>query len=142
VGLSNLLPLRNVSRERARSASADLGWTISGLELNASVFGSDIRDPIMLRLPAAFGGPLEIVNAANPTHTIGTEFLARRRFGDFGVTFTHTYLHSTEVDPNDPVRREVPLTTQTCSRSSRHLGEERSIPYGCRSVLHGISATR
>jgi iron complex outermembrane receptor protein len=110
VGLSNVLPLRNVKRERARSASTDLGWTILGLELNGSVFGSVIRDPIMLRLPASTGGPLEIVNAEGSTRTVGTEFLARRRIGDIGITFTHTYLHSTEVDPNDPVRREVPLT--------------------------------
>jgi outer membrane receptor for ferrienterochelin and colicins len=110
VGLTNVLPLRNVKRERARSASADLGWTVAGLELNGSVFGSVIRDPLMLRLPATSDGSLEIVNAEGSARTIGTEFLARRRLGDFGITFTHTYLHSTEVDPNDTVRREVPLT--------------------------------
>jgi iron complex outermembrane receptor protein len=110
VGLTNVRSLQNLERERAWSMSADLGWTVSGVELNGSVFGSIIRDPIMLRLPASSGEALQIVNAEHSTRTIGTEFLARRRVGDFGVTFTHTYLHSTEVDPNDPERREVPLT--------------------------------
>ena len=110
VGLRNVLPLQNIKRERARSASADLGWTVSGFELNGSIFGSVILDPIAPRLPAAFGEPLEIINSDGSTRTVGTELLARRRFGNFGVTFTHTYLHSTEIDPNDPARREVSLT--------------------------------
>lgn len=114
VGLRNLQPLNNVEKERAWSASADLGWSEgwrgAHLEVNGSLFGSVIRDPIMLRLPPLAGGALQIVNADAPTHTLGTEFLTRARYGDFGVTFTHTFIHSTEVNPNDAVRAEVPLT--------------------------------
>jgi outer membrane receptor for ferrienterochelin and colicins len=110
VGLRNLQPLNNVEKERAWSASADLGWRGSLLEVNGSLFGSIIRDPIALRLPPAVGGPLEIVNADAPTRTVGTEFLSRLRRGDFGVTFTHTFIHATEVNPNEVGRSEVPLT--------------------------------
>lgn len=110
VGLRNLQPLNNVEKERAWSASADLGWSGSLLEVNGSLFGSIIRDPIMLRLPLAAGGPLEIVNATAPTRTVGTEFLTRVRRGDFGATFTHTFIHATEMNPNEAGRGEVPLT--------------------------------
>jgi outer membrane receptor for ferrienterochelin and colicins len=110
VGLTNVAALRNLEKERAWSASADLGWKVSNVELNGSLFGSVIRHPIMLLLPPAGGGSLEIVNAESPTRTIGSEFLARLRRGNFGVTFTHTFIHSTEVDPNESARLEVPLT--------------------------------
>jgi iron complex outermembrane receptor protein len=110
VGLTNVAPLRNLQAERAWSGSADLGWNNASLELNGSVFGSGIRDPIMLRLPSAEAGPLQVVNADGPTRTMGSELLARLRRGDFGVTLTHTFIHSTEVDPREAARREVPLT--------------------------------
>ena len=110
VGLSNLLPLRDLEVERAWSASADLGWKSSALELNGSFFGSVIRDPIALRLPSSAGEMMEIVNAEAPTRTMGSEFLVRLRRGNFGITGTHTFLHSTEVDPSQADRREVPLT--------------------------------
>ena len=110
VGLSNLQQLRDLEAERAWSASADLGWKSSQLELNGSFFGSVIRDPIALRLPPSAGGSMEIVNAQAPTRTLGSEFLMRVRRGDFGITGTHTFVYSTEVDPNQAGRREVPLT--------------------------------
>ena len=110
VGLSNLQPLRDLEAERAWSASADLGWKSSQLELNGSFFGSVIRDPIALLLPPSAGGSMEIVNAQAPTRTLGSEFLMRVRRGNFGITGTHTFVYSTEVDPNEAGRREVPLT--------------------------------
>lgn len=110
VGLSNLQPLRDLEAERAWSASADLGWKSSQLELNGSFFGSVIRDPIALRLPPSAGGSMEIVNSQASTRTLGSEFLMKVRRGDFAITGTHTFVYSTEVDPNQAGRREVPLT--------------------------------
>lgn len=110
VGLSNVLRLRNLEPERAWSASGDLGWRGPHVELNGSLFGSVVRDPIMLRLPSGGIDSMEIVNADAPTRTMGTEFLARLRGGDFGLVFTHTFIRSTEIDPNETERREVPLT--------------------------------
>jgi len=109
VGLSRLLPLGNLETERAWSASADLGWQGSNVELNASFFGSVIRHPVMLR-PAESGGLLEIFNASSPTRTMGTELLARLRRGDFGLALTHTFVQSVELDPLESARRAVPLT--------------------------------
>jgi outer membrane receptor for ferrienterochelin and colicins len=102
-GLSRILPLGDIRAERARSASADLGWKSKRLELNATVFGSVIRNPVAL-------SGLEIVNVDGPTRTFGTEFLARIRQGRFNVVASHTSIHSTEADKSSGERETVPLT--------------------------------
>ena len=111
VGLSRLLPLQNVKPEHAQSLSGDVGWSSSHLELNGTLFGSVIHEPVMLR-KAAEGPPqsIEIFNAAGPTRTAGSELLARLHGGDFSLVLTHTVVHSTEIDRNDGQRRLVPLT--------------------------------
>jgi iron complex outermembrane receptor protein len=111
VGLSRLSALRDLTAERASSSSADIGWSNSHVELNATVFGSNIRHPIMLRqLPGGASTDLEIVNSHEPTRTIGSEFLARFRRGDLNLVLTHTYVHSTELDRDTGVRDLAPLT--------------------------------
>jgi iron complex outermembrane receptor protein len=110
VGLRNVNPLTGVESERAWSTSADIGWKGSNIELNGTFFRSDVRDPIAVLLPNNVGQAMTIVNSDGAIRTTGTEFLARFRTGDFGLTFTHTYIHSTELDPNETVRQEVPLT--------------------------------
>ncbi len=111
VGLSKLLPLKNIKGERAWSASGDLGWSGPHVELNGTMFGSIIRDPVMLR-PAASATPgtLEIVNVHGRTRTTGSELLARLHGGDFGLVLTHTFVHSTEIDRQGLDRQLVPLT--------------------------------
>ncbi|HYR89422.1 MAG TPA: TonB-dependent receptor [Terriglobia bacterium] len=111
VGLSNLVPLKNLKAERAVSASGDLGWTASHVELNGTVFGSVIRSPIMIRsavqsVPVGF----EIINANGATRTVGSELLGRLRAGDFGLTVTHTFVHASELDVQENRRDLVPLT--------------------------------
>jgi len=109
VGLSRLLPLRGVLPEKARSVSADVGWSSSHLELNGTLFGSVIRHPVMLRQSgSASPQSIELFNAGGPTRTAGSEFLARLRRGEFTLVLTHTVIHSTEIDRNQ--RRRVPLT--------------------------------
>jgi outer membrane receptor for ferrienterochelin and colicins len=102
-GLSRIQPLKDLRAERGRSASADLGWKSKHLELNGTVFGSVIRNPVALR-------GLEIVNIDGPTRTMGTELLARFRQGHFNIVATHTYVHSTEIDKTSGMRGLVPLT--------------------------------
>jgi len=110
VGLRNVLPMIGVEAEKAWSASADIGWSLSNIELNGTIFRSIVRDPIALRLPVSAGRGLQIVNSDGPIRTAGSELLAKIRRGDLSLTFSHTYIHSTEVDPNDGFRQEVPLT--------------------------------
>jgi iron complex outermembrane receptor protein len=111
VGLSKLQPLRNIKGERAWSASGDLGWTGPNVELNGTLFGSIVRDPVMLRRSSTGSpGTLEILNVNGPTRTMGSELLARIHGGDFGLVLTHTFVQSTEMDREKADRELVPLT--------------------------------
>ena len=107
-GLSHLRPLKNIMAERARSASLDGSWTMGPMEIVATLFGSLVRDPLERRFPDASSA--ELFNAAGPVRTWGTELLARCRFEDFLLLATHGYTRSTEDNPEQPGRREVPLT--------------------------------
>ena len=108
VGLTAVVPLGELEAERARSASLDVGRTVGAFELNGTVFGSEVRAPLMAR--SAGDGRLELFNGSAPTRTYGTDLLARFHEEPFHVTATYTYTRSTEQDPEGGVRREVPLT--------------------------------
>jgi outer membrane receptor for ferrienterochelin and colicins len=108
LGLSPVRPLENLVLERARSASLDLGRHIGHVELNGTLFGSEVRDPLMLRRLG--DGTVELFNASEPTRTWGTDMLARFHEEPFHVTATYTYTRSTEPDPEGGGRRVVPLT--------------------------------
>lgn len=107
-GLSPVRPLEGLVLERARSASLDLGRHIGHVELNGTLFGSEVRDP--LRLRRLGDGTVELYNAADPTRTWGTDLLARFHEEPFHLTATYTYTRSTEQDPERGGRRVVPLT--------------------------------
>jgi outer membrane receptor for ferrienterochelin and colicins len=108
VGLSPLLPIADLEAERARTASVDVGGALGPLELNATWFGSRVRDALQLR--DAPGGRLALVNSGGVTRTWGTELLARYRSGGVHVTATHTFTRSTEPSPDGTGRRDTPLT--------------------------------
>jgi len=124
VGLARVVPLSGLTAERAASASADLGGTLATplgpIELNATAFGSRVRDALLVRgvpSPATEGagapGRLQLLNAATPTRTAGGELLARYTAEPWHVTASYTYLRSTEADPEGPspgARRATPLT--------------------------------
>jgi iron complex outermembrane receptor protein len=107
IGLSRVRPLSGLSAERALTASLDVGRSIGPVEVNATVFGSRTENALQLVESA---GMLELVNAAGPTRTHGSELLVRWHEGPFHVTGTHTFIRSREDDPDGRGRREVPLT--------------------------------
>jgi outer membrane receptor for ferrienterochelin and colicins len=107
-GLTPLDPLGPLKAERARSASLDMGRTLGPVELNATLFGSVVRDPLMIRRTGI--GRVELFHAAGPIRTHGTDLLARYHQEPFHVTATYTHTRSTEPDPESGLRREVPLT--------------------------------
>jgi outer membrane receptor for ferrienterochelin and colicins len=108
IGLSPLLPVRGLEAERATTGSVDLGGTVGPFEVNATLFGSRVRD--VLRLRDAAQGRLELLNSGGVTRTQGTELLARYRSGPLHLTATHTFVRSREPSPDGTGRRDVPLT--------------------------------
>ncbi|MDX1567515.1 MAG: TonB-dependent receptor [Longimicrobiales bacterium] len=107
VGLSRLAPLPDdLEAERGRSASLDVGRSLGPWELNATLFASEVEDPVLaLERP---GGGLELVNGSEPMRTWGTDLLARYDAEPFFATGTYVYTRATETV--EGVRREVPLT--------------------------------
>ena len=101
----------NLVAEQARSVSADVGGLLGGIELNASVYASDIRHAAALRrVGSPSGDDVVLVNAMRPTRTGGAEAFARYRREPFILTATYAYLRATEVDVETGARRGVSLT--------------------------------
>jgi outer membrane receptor for ferrienterochelin and colicins len=110
VGLTRLAPLGDLEPERGRSLSFDVGWKRGAMELNATLFRSMIQHPILLReSPLSAQFPLQIVNAEQPTRTVGSEAIARFHVEGMDLIATHMYVWGTEPDPNTGIRREMPL---------------------------------
>ena len=101
-GLSQLQPLGDLDPEHGRSASFDLGWKNSVLELNATLFQSRIDSALYLQ-----GNAIE--NAPGPVRTQGSELIGRYHVEEFDLIATYMYVWSTEANPDEPGRREVPL---------------------------------
>jgi iron complex outermembrane receptor protein len=108
VGLSRLDPPADWVRERARSAMIDVGRQLGPVEVNLSGFASRIDDP--LQTVRGADGTLTLTNAEGTVDTWGTELFAALRTGPWRLIGSHTFLRSTEPDPDDAGRREVPLT--------------------------------
>ena len=107
VGLSRLAPIpEDLKAERGRSVSLDVGRQVGPVELNVTVFGSAVRDPVIVhRNP---DGTLTMATGEEPTRAWGTEVMGRYHLEPFHVTGTYVFLRATELVQG--VRREVPLT--------------------------------
>jgi outer membrane receptor for ferrienterochelin and colicins len=105
-GLGALLPLRGLHAERAVTASLDAKWADDGWDVNASVFTSEIRDP--LEAHSASGQRLELVNAPGPRRAPGAEALIRYVTGPLQLIASWSYLDVTEVI-TPGVRQDAPL---------------------------------
>jgi iron complex outermembrane receptor protein len=114
-GLSRVAPLEGLEAERAWGGSLDVTRRVGGLELTATFFASDVRNPVQL-IPES-DDPNQhaeeqfvFVNATGPTRTWGSELLGRYRSGPFLAIATYAFVRSRELDEESGVRREVPLT--------------------------------
>jgi iron complex outermembrane receptor protein len=113
-GLSRIAPLEGLEAERAWGGSLDVTHRVGGLELTATLFASDVRDPVQLvasdDLATQANGQFVFVNATGPTTTWGSELLGRYRSGPFLAIATYAFVRSRELDEESAMRREVPLT--------------------------------
>jgi iron complex outermembrane receptor protein len=104
--LSSVLPLNGVHAERALTASLDAKWSAHGWDVNASLFSSEIRDPLTA-LPAA-GEKLEIVNGPGPRRAPGAELLIGYVAGPLHALASWSYVNATEED-TPGMRQDAPL---------------------------------
>jgi outer membrane receptor for ferrienterochelin and colicins len=113
IGLSRVEPITGLGAERGQSASLDAGRSFGPVEINATVFASEISNPVQV-VPAgtdpAGADRVQLINVDESTRTVGTDLLARVRWQSLAVTGTYTFIHSTELDAREGVRAEVPLT--------------------------------
>lgn len=99
-----------LDKERARSVMLDFGREIGVVELNVSAFASEIDDPI--QTIREDDGSLRIANAPESVRTWGTETFAAIHSGPWHIVGSHTFLRSSEADPEGTGRRTVPLTPE------------------------------
>lgn len=102
--LAILEPLRGLHAERALSSSLDVKWAKGGWEINSSVFGSEIRDPLTIR-SAAQPDRLELVNAGGPRRAVGAELLLHYVTGELHIIGSSTFLDVTEAAEEGGRRR-------------------------------------
>ena len=109
-GLGSLRPLVNLSAERARSVSLDVGGVLGPVEVNATAFASRITGALQSRV--ATGAPLvlELFSASGPTTTAGADGLVRLRTGEIATTANYAYVRSTQETITGTGREVVPLT--------------------------------
>lgn len=112
-GLSALLPLPALRAERATTASIDLGGPVGAFEVNLSVFGALVNDPLesVEEASAVPGGPtrLRLLNVDAPARTFGQEVLVRYVVAPWHITASFAALKATEVSPETSVRERSAL---------------------------------
>lgn len=138
LALSRIRRPTNLVAERARSVSADVGGLLGEVELNGSVYASDIRHAAALRrVGSPFGDDVVLVNAMSPTRTGGAEAFARYRREPFILTATYAYLRVTEADVETGGRRGVPLTPRHAGGVVAMFEEEDGTRFGIEGYYTG-----
>jgi outer membrane receptor for ferrienterochelin and colicins len=114
-GLGSLLPLRGLHAERAVTESLDAKWANEGLEVNVSVFSSEIRDALTVQ--EAPGDQLQLFNAPGPRRAPGAEILIHYVVGPLQAIGSWSYINATEAQLSG-IRQAAPLVP----RDSGELG--------------------
>lgn len=109
-GLTRLSRVALERAERARTFSVDVGRVFGHVELNLTVFGSRVADPIVATADGT--SKYALVSLPEPTRTIGAEALVKLQAGEVALVATHTYVHATEIDPVSG-RRDAQALTPT-----------------------------
>lgn len=104
-GLARLSLPTPLKAERGRNASIDLTRSAGPISVTSTFFASDIDHPVYVDRSPVY----EILNLQGTTRNRGVELLATLRKSPFTATATYTYVHTSELEPEDG-RVEVPLT--------------------------------
>jgi len=107
-GLSRLEPLGSLQAETATTASLDVGYRRGPVELNGTLFGSNLKNTTRLEQTAP--DRVQLVNDQGTTKVRGAELLARYRNNGFTLTGSYVLIDTSEPEPSGAGRRTVPLT--------------------------------
>jgi outer membrane receptor for ferrienterochelin and colicins len=108
-GLSRLDPLTDLRAETVTSGSLDVGYQRGAIEVNATLFASDLRNSTDLAPVIGRTDRVALVNLPGTAHIRGGELLVRHRWDDFSLTGSYVHMHADEVDIVGK-RRTKPLT--------------------------------
>lgn len=113
-GLTAVVPLTGIVAERARTFSADFARSFDLIELNATVFASEIRHSVSAREELTRDGVptgrLRLENMEQPTRTSGIELTSRWAPEPFHFNLSYTFIDAREQAPLPDYERLVPLT--------------------------------
>jgi iron complex outermembrane receptor protein len=115
-------PLRGLDAERATGVSVDMKWAKGIWEVNGSIFGSRIRDPLVVE-SASDPSRLQIINADGPRNVAGAELLVHYTLGKLHVIGSSTYMKVTEEAPGGG-RREAELIPRLSGELAALLEDE------------------
>jgi outer membrane receptor for ferrienterochelin and colicins len=120
LGLVN--PLSGLKAERAQSVSIDLKWAMSPLDVNLSVFASQVRHPLEVEA-ADQPGRLEVINGSAPLRSRGAETLIGYSTGSLHLLANATFLDVSEGAPSSG-RRDVELVPRFTAELAGILEDE------------------
>jgi outer membrane receptor for ferrienterochelin and colicins len=109
-GLSRLQPLGPLRVERGRSASVDVGGSLGPFQINGTLFGVRVADPVLPKLLPGDSGRFALMNAPGPIRTEGAEVFAVYARDPFLVTATYSQTDATEFSLEEGRRITLPLT--------------------------------
>jgi iron complex outermembrane receptor protein len=120
--LATLLPLQGLRAERAVTASLDAKWADEGWNVNASLFTSEIHNP--LEVIPVLGDKLELVNGSGPRRAPGAELLIGYTHGPLEAIASWAHVNATEA-PAPGVPRDVPLVPRNTASLDGILASEK-----------------
>ncbi|HZF16358.1 MAG TPA: TonB-dependent receptor [Steroidobacteraceae bacterium] len=138
-GLGVVAPLAGLRPERARTAAIDAKWSDEGWDVNASVFYSEVRDPLATR--AITGDRIEVINAAGPWRAPGAEVLVGYTRGSLHVISAWSLIDATESAGDGARTRPDRIPHETISLDGIYEVESRGrfgieIDYTGQQALH------
>ena len=123
--------------ERARTASLDVTLTQGPLQVNGTLFGNRVANPIGLhRLPGDTTGAVDVVNAAGPLETHGGELFAVFNQDPFIVTTYYAATRSRELSAETGRVREAPFVPRQEAGLDFAVDDDESGAYAALEVFY------
>lgn len=107
--LTRVRPTTILAAEHAQTGSLDLTTKLGPLEINATLFASAVRNPVLLRPVPDSSGRVELRNAVSPARTQGAELFAFYNGEPITITAQYTFLHGNMGALDTAKQQPIPL---------------------------------